>query len=89
MAWKSPSRQNSGTLSLTKFHLSLLGSLASLQAWRHLAAKVGTTKTEGGIGSYNKPQGCSTSVALATGPNDEEEEEEKKKKKRRYMIDLQ
>jgi len=25
---------------------------------------------------YNKPQGCSTSVALATGPNDEEEEEE-------------
>jgi len=22
---------------------------------------------------YNKPQGCSTSVALATGPNDEEE----------------
>jgi len=25
---------------------------------------------------YNKPQGCGTSVALATGPNDEEEEEE-------------
>jgi len=24
---------------------------------------------------YNKPQGYSTSVALATGPNDEEEEE--------------
>jgi len=24
---------------------------------------------------YNKPQGCSTSVALATGPNDDEEEE--------------
>jgi len=25
---------------------------------------------------YNKPQCCSTCVALATGPNDEEEEEE-------------
>ena len=29
---------------------------------------------KGGIGLYNMPQGCSTSVALATGPNDEEEE---------------
>jgi len=36
---------------------------------------------------YNKPQGCSTSVALATGPNDEEEEEEDEtlKKSNRYF----
>jgi len=43
----------------------------SLQAWRHLATKVGTTNQRGEIGLHNKPQGCSTSVALATGPNDE------------------
>jgi len=28
---------------------------------------------------YNKPQGCKTSVTLATGPNDEEEPELKAK----------
>ena len=33
------------------------------------------TNPRGGIGLYNKPSGCNTSVALATGPNDEEEEE--------------
>ena len=31
----------------TKFHLSLLGSLASLRTYRHLAAKVGTSKGGG------------------------------------------
>ena len=65
----------SGTLSPTQFHLSLLGSLASLWAWRHLAAKVGTSKRVGGggQGSTISLKGCGTSVALATGPNDEEE----------------
>jgi len=39
-----------GTFLPTQFHLSLLGSLASLRAWRHLAAKVGASKKRGGIG---------------------------------------
>jgi hypothetical protein len=30
-----------------KFHLSLLGALALLGTWRHLAAKVGTSKGRG------------------------------------------
>ena len=35
---------------------------------------MGTSKTEGGgWGSTISLKGCSTSVALATGPNDEEE----------------
>ena len=33
-----------GHLSLPQFHLQLLGSLASLRTYRHLAAKVGTSK---------------------------------------------
>ena len=33
-----------GHLSRPQFHLSLLGSLASLRTYRHLAAKVGTSK---------------------------------------------
>ena len=36
-----------GQLSLPQFHLSLLGSLASLRTCRHLAAKVGTSKGGG------------------------------------------
>ena len=32
-------------LSRTQFHLSLVGSLASLRTYRHLAAKVGTSET--------------------------------------------
>jgi hypothetical protein len=36
-----------GYLSRPKFHLSLLGSLASLRTYRHLAAKVGTSKDGG------------------------------------------
>jgi len=36
----------------------------------------GNDETEEGIGLYNKSKGCSTSVALATGPNDEEDEEQ-------------
>ena len=32
---------------LAQFHLSLLGSLASLRTYRHLAAKVGTSKGGG------------------------------------------
>jgi hypothetical protein len=30
-----------------KFHLSLLGSLASRRTWRHLAATVGTSRKQG------------------------------------------
>ena len=37
---------------------------------------MGTTNQRGGIGLYNKPYGCSTSVALATGPDDDDDEEE-------------
>ena len=36
-----------GNLSRPQFHLSLLGSLASLRTYRHLAAKVGTSKGGG------------------------------------------
>ena len=45
--WKSEFRQNYLTLSRPQFHLSLLGSLASLLTYRHLAAKVGTSKGGG------------------------------------------
>ena len=36
-----------GHLSRPNFHLSLLGSLASLRTYRHLAAKVGTSEDGG------------------------------------------
>ena len=45
--WKSEFRQNYRTISRSQFHLSLLGSLASLRTYRHLAAKVGTSKGGG------------------------------------------
>ena len=45
--WKSEFRQNYRTISRPQFHLSLLGSLASLRTYRHLAAKVGTSKGGG------------------------------------------
>ena len=45
--WKSVFRQNYRKLSRPQFHLSLLGSLASLRTYRHLAAKVGTSKGGG------------------------------------------
>ena len=51
-----------GQISRPQFHLSLLGSLASLRTYRHLAAKVGTSKG-GGKAMANYPQrscpGCS------------------------------
>ena len=43
------------TVSRPQFHLSLLGSLASLRTYRHLAAKVGTSKG-GGKAMTNYPQ---------------------------------
>ena len=43
-----------GQISRPQFHLSLLGSLASLRTYRHLAAKVGTSK--GGEAMENYPQ---------------------------------
>jgi len=42
--WRSEFRQNYRTVSCPQSHLSLLGSLASLRTYRHLAAKVGTSK---------------------------------------------
>jgi len=42
--WKSEFRQNYRTVSRPQFHLSLLGSHAPLRTYRHLAAKVGTSK---------------------------------------------
>ena len=36
--------QEVGQISRPQFHFSLLGSLASLRTYRHLAAKVGTSK---------------------------------------------
>jgi hypothetical protein len=36
-------------ISCPQFHLSLLGSLASLWTWRHLATKVGTSKGGGKV----------------------------------------
>jgi len=44
---KSEFRQNYRTISRPQFHLSLLGSLASLQTYRHLEAKVGMSKGGG------------------------------------------
>ena len=45
--WKSEFKQNYRTNSRPQFHLSLLGSLASLRTYRHLAAKMGTSKGGG------------------------------------------
>ena len=53
--WKSEFRQNYRTISSPQFHLSLLGSLASLWTYRHLAAKVGTSKG-GGKTMANYPE---------------------------------
>ena len=45
--WKLEFRQNYRTFSRPQFHLSLLGSLVSLRTYRHLAAKLGTSKVGG------------------------------------------
>ena len=42
-----------GQISRPQFHLSLLGPVASLQTYRHLAAKVGTSKGGGGKAMAN------------------------------------
>jgi hypothetical protein len=48
VTWKSAFMQNSRILfSPIKFHVSLLGSLASRRTWRHLAGTMGTFKTRG------------------------------------------
>ena len=72
VAWKSTCRQNYRTILAYKFHLSLLGSLASV--WGHLAAEVGTSKIRGGSELHNKPAGCGAAEAYAPGPDGEEEE---------------
>jgi hypothetical protein len=62
VTWKSAFRQNYQILlSPVKFHLSLLGSLASRRTSRHLAATVGTSKTRG-------EQGSTTSLKAAVQP---------------------
>jgi hypothetical protein len=48
---------------INKFHLSLLGSLASRRTWRHLAATGELLWNR----VYNKPNGCSATGALALG----------------------
>jgi len=66
-----------GQFSPTQFHLLLLGSLVLLWTWRYLAANVGASKQTGRGGdsvSTISLLGCSTSMALATGPTDEEKE---------------
>ena len=45
------------TISRPQFHRSLLGSLASLRTYRHLAAKLGTSKG-GGKQWQNTPRTC-------------------------------
>ena len=55
--WKSGFRQNYRTLSRQQFHLSLLRSLASLRTYRHLAAKVGTSKGRESNGKLH-PRTC-------------------------------
>jgi hypothetical protein len=62
VTWKSALRQNYRVLfSPMKFHISLLGSLASRRTWRHLAATVGTSKTRG-------EQGSTTSLKAVVQP---------------------
>jgi hypothetical protein len=52
VTWNSAFRQNYWILfSPIKFHILLLGSLASRRTWRHLAATVGMSKTRGEQGS--------------------------------------
>jgi hypothetical protein len=52
-----------------KFHLSLLGSLASRRTWRHLAATVGTFRKQGGAtGLYNKPNRLQCNRGTGPGP---------------------
>jgi hypothetical protein len=58
-----------------KFHLSLLGSLASHRKWRHLAATVGTSRKRGGGGNRGdkKHNDCSATGALAPGPDQQQQ----------------
>jgi hypothetical protein len=44
---RPPFRQNYPTISRPQFHLSLLRALALMGKWKHLAAKVGTSKGKG------------------------------------------
>jgi hypothetical protein len=62
VTWKSAFRQNYPTLfSPLKFHISLLGSLVSRRAWRHLAATMGMSQIRG-------EQGSTTSLKAAVQP---------------------
>jgi hypothetical protein len=62
ITWKSAFRQNYRILfSPIKFHISMLGSLASRRTWRHLAATMGKSKTRG-------EQSSTTSLKTAVQP---------------------
>jgi hypothetical protein len=67
-----------------KFHLSLLGSLASHRTWRHLAATAGTSRKQG----VNKPNVCSATGALAPGPDYQQQQQNKKREVARHDINL-
>jgi hypothetical protein len=60
-----------------KFHLSLLGSLASRGKWRHLAATVGTSRKREGVNRvYKKPNGFIASRALPPGPDQQQQQQQ-------------
>jgi hypothetical protein len=62
VTWKSAFRQNYRVLlSPIKFHISLLGSLASRRTWRHLEATAGKSETR-------REQGSTTSLKAAVQP---------------------
>ena len=56
-----------GHFSRPQFHLSLLGSVASLRTYRHLAAKVGTSKG-GGKAMANYPQELAQDAVCQSHP---------------------
>jgi hypothetical protein len=56
MAWKSPLSVKFLVISCPRFHLSLLGCLASLWTWGHLVVKVGTSKEEAQRARYIRPR---------------------------------
>ena len=66
-----------GQFSPTKFHLSLLGSLASCGRGDTCQRKLECPKLGGGrdSGLHNKPAGCGACETYASGPGGEEEEE--------------
>jgi len=67
--WKSAFRQNYQPAFLPIVSPFAARISCVVWTWRHLAAKVGTSKT----GSHKKPVGCNVFGAYAPGPDDEYE----------------